>query len=138
MFISRSAIPVSQRHNPRRENSGKIQEVVYVDHRKYVYVIGQENPELKECGEKLGFKVEFLNQIPFSRLSKAAGIIYNNATSADFINKVRTFNFCLSYQIPIIWTHEYVLPVNWMSQFESIFVGDFELMDVWRSICDLV
>jgi len=146
-FISKSADPnwLNMRHlrdeaiesRRLRGRDKKEAKIIEVDKKKEVYIIGQMNDDFKHFGISLGFNVKEHTTFQFE-LFNSSYLIYYEATSTIFRQKISSFNFALSYGIPIIWIHSYITPVNWMNQFKGIYVGEVDEKKVWRQICGLV
>jgi len=133
-FQSRSADDSWKAH--KRNRAVKDQTVIQVIRDPSIYIIGKVDDGFVKYGTNLGLEIKELTRNRFN-LFGARHLIYYELSSSLFSTKMRFFNFAINYSIPVSWIHSYVVPYNWMCQFNNIIVGDFKFGDVWRQICEL-
>ncbi len=133
-FKSRSSNIEYVKNKTRTQEDLKIRTVT-ISPIPTICICGEMNEDFIKIGESVGYNI-IKYDVGWRNIVEYKHLIYFEVTARLFLLRMMMFNLGLSYGVPITWIHSHILPINWMSQFNNIYVGKYNYYKIWRQICD--
>jgi hypothetical protein len=102
-----------------------------------VLIAGSPSEDFLSYGHLLGFIPREYKKPSISPIITARAFIMVDI-GTQFIRYLSSIGTAKAYSVPMIWIHKNIIPGRFMLSFDACFVGEYNVLDIWRKLCRII